>query len=178
MFSAFRIEPLGPHHDRATFSCGNPSLDDFLKTKARKESELGYCAAFVLVEYQGAAAILGYYTLSAHSITLGGIDPATRKKLRKYPVVPTALIGRLARDLRFRGTGAGELLLIDALRRAHQCAAQVGAYAVTVDATDDAAAAFYAKYGFQPVLRDARRLYLPMASIQFLGLNPLNEPDH
>jgi len=167
---AFTIEPLGPHHDRAPFSCGNASLDDFIKTKARKENELGYCAVFILVEEQGSQTIVGYYSLSSHSVTLEGIVAASRKKLPKYPVVPTALIGRLARDRRFRGQGVGEFLLVDALKRALQSSAQVGSYAVTVDAIDDDAVAFYAKYGFVPLIGHRNRLYLPMASIKRLGL--------
>src|SRR5580658_8858757 len=131
MHPSFTIKPLGPHHDRVAFSCGNASLDDFIKTKARKENELRYCAVFILAEEQGSQRIVGYYSLSSHSVTLDGINAASRKKLPKYPVVPTTLIGRLARDLRFRGQGAGEFLLVDALKRALQSSAQVGSRAVT-----------------------------------------------
>jgi len=166
----FGVEPLGPHHDRAAFSCGNTQLDDFLKTKARKEHELGYCAVFVLVAARGAATIAGYYSLSSHSITLDGIDEAARRKLPRYPNVPSTLVGRLARDLRYHGTGAGEFLLMDALRRARQSSRQVGSYAVAVDAIDDGAVAFYSKYGFLPLIGHAKRLYLPMASIERLTL--------
>jgi predicted GNAT family N-acyltransferase len=167
---SFTIEPLGAHHNRAAFSCGNASLDDFIKTKARKENELGYCAVFILVEEQGSQPIVGYYSLSSHSVTVEGIDAVSRKKLPKYPVVPTALIGRLARDLRFRGQGVGQFLLVDALKRALQSSEQVGSHAVTVDAIDDEAIAFYAKYGFVPLIGHKNRLFLPMASIKRLGL--------
>jgi GNAT superfamily N-acetyltransferase len=170
MHPAFAIEPLGPQHDRAAFSCGNTSLDDFIRTKARRENDLGYCSVFVLVEGQSARTIAGYYSLSSHSVTLDGIDAASRKMLPRYPVVPTTLIGRLARDLKFRGRGAGEFLLMDALRRALQTAQEVGSYAVTVDAIDAAAAAFYSKYGFLPLVGQISRLYLPMASIARLDL--------
>jgi predicted GNAT family N-acyltransferase len=163
------IEPLGPHHDRAAFSCGNPTLDDLIKTKARKENDLGYGAVFILIEDQRPRAIAGYYTLSSHFITLEGIDAASRRKLPRYPTVPATLIGRLARDLRFRGTGAGEFLLMDALRRASRSSGQVGSFAVTVDAIDDNATEFYAKFGFMPLVGENRRLWLPMALIGKLG---------
>ena len=166
----FTIEPLGAHHDRMAFSCGNASLDDFLKTKARKENELGYAAVFILVEERTSQSIVGYYSLSSHSVALEGIDTASRKKLPRYPIVPTTLIGRLAREIRFRGQGIGEFLLVDALRRALRSAEQVGSYAVTVDAIDNAATAFYAKYGFVPLIGHSNRLYLPMASVGKLGL--------
>jgi ribosomal protein S18 acetylase RimI-like enzyme len=166
----FTAEPLGPQHDRTGFSCGNASLDDFIRTKARKENELGYCAVFVLAEAPLSPVIAGYHTLSAHSVALDGIDAASRKKLPRYPIVPTTLIGRLARDTRFRGQGIGALLLMDALKRALHSAGQVGAHAVTVDAIDDAALGFYRRYGFQSLVGHGHRLYLPMAAIARLGL--------
>jgi GNAT superfamily N-acetyltransferase len=170
MASALTIEPLGPHHDRAGFSCGNTSLDDFIKTMARKENELGYGAVFILVEDRNPRMIAGYYTLSSHFIRLDVIDAASRKRLPRYPTVPATLIRRLARDLRFRGTGAGEILLMDALRRASRSSGQVGSHAVTVDAIDDNAVAFYAKFGFIPLLGESRRLWLSMALIGGLAL--------
>ena len=167
---AFIVEPLAAHHDRAAFSCGNTSLDDFIKTKSRKENGLGYCAVFIAVEQPGSATIAGYYSLSSHSVTLEGIDAASRKKLPRYPIVPTTLIGRLARDLRFRGTGAGEFLLMNALQRALRTSTEVGSYAVTVEAIDEPASAFYSNYGFAPLIGHINRLYLPMAPIERLGL--------
>ena len=165
----FTVEPLGPHHDRAGFSCGNASLDEYIRTKARKENDLGYCAVFVLTDRPGSPLIAGYYTLSAHSIALSGLDTAARKKLPRYPDIPTALLGRLARDLRFRGDGVGELLLLDALKRAARSSRQVGTYAVTVDAIDDTAAAFYVRFGFLGLAGYPKRFYLPVASIERLG---------
>ncbi len=170
MRPAWTIEPLGPRHDHAAFSCGNASLDDFLRTKARKENELGYCAVFILVEAPEPSSILGYYCLSSHSVMLDGIEAASRKRLPRYPIVPTTLIGRLARDLRCHGRRVGEFLLMDALARALRSAEQVGSRAVTVDAIDDAALAFHARYGFLPLAGHAKRLYLPMASVERLGL--------
>lgn len=167
---SFTIERLAPHHDRQAFSCGNASLDDFIRTKARKESELGYGAVFILVEEPGSQPIVGYYSLSSHAVTLEGIDAASRKKLPRYPLVPTTLIGRLARDLRFRGREVGQFLLVDALKRALQSSDQVGSHAVTVDAIDGGAIAFSSKYSFVPLVGHPNRLYLPMASVKRLGL--------
>lgn len=80
--SAWTIAPLGSHHDRAGFSCGNAPLDDFIRTKARKENELGYCAVFILVEKPDARSIVGYYSLSSHSVTLDGLDAASAKNFQ------------------------------------------------------------------------------------------------
>jgi GNAT superfamily N-acetyltransferase len=170
MCPSFVLEPLSPHHERAGFACGNTSLDDFIKTKARKEQELGFSAVFIAVAQPKSSAILGYYSLSSHSITVQGIPLDVRKKFPRYPTVPTTLLGRLARRLESRGQGVGEFLLLDALSRALQSSENVGSYAVVVDAIDAAAISFYAKYGFLPTEERHDRLYLPIASIKSLGL--------
>ena len=53
--------------------------------------------------------------------------------------------GRLARDVNF--PGVGRLLLLDALARSLRHAEQVAAAAVLVDAKNENARQFYAKYG-------------------------------
>lgn len=166
----FVFQPLDTRHDRAGFACGIGALDDFLKTKARKENEQGYCRVFVMVDAEYPTVIAGYYTLSAHHIEIGGIDEKRRKKFPKYPVVPTILLGRMARSLVFRGTGAGELILMDALKRALASSGNVGAYAVVVDAVNDDAYRFYRIFEFLPVVGSDDRLYLPMETIRKLDL--------
>jgi hypothetical protein len=59
---------------------------------------------------------------------------------------------------------------MDALKRALQSSEQVGSYAVTVDAIDAEAAAFYSGYGFLPLVGQTNRFYLPMALIKRLDL--------
>ena len=61
-------------------------------------------------------------------------------------------------------------MLLDALERSLSLSATLGVHAVEVDALDDAAAAFYWKYGFKPLLDDPLHLYLPLATVeQVLG---------
>jgi GNAT superfamily N-acetyltransferase len=170
MYPSLAVEPLGPHHDRAGFSCGNASLDDFIRTKARKEQELGFSAVFIAVVKPGDGTIRGYYGLAAHSVMVQGIPPDARKRFPRYPAVPTTLLGRLARGIQFQGQRVGEFLLLDALKRALQSSEHVGSYAVVVDAIDRAAISFYSKFGFLPTDERPDRLYLPIASIRRLDL--------
>jgi ribosomal protein S18 acetylase RimI-like enzyme len=168
--TGFDIQPLGPSHDRATFACGEASLDDYLKTKARKEHELGFSAAFVMTPVAHPSVIAGYYTLSALSVEVTGIPEPLRKRFPRYPVVPVTLLGRLARSLDYQGQGVGEMLLIDALNRAQSAADSVGSHAVVVDPIDERARAFYQAYGFLPLV-GTRRLFLSMATIKMLNLD-------
>ena len=83
----------------------------------------------------------------------------TAKRLPRYPVVPAALIGRLAIDRQYRGRGLGAALLFDALARA-----DTAIFAILVDAKDDAAAAFYRRHGFQPFAARPLNLFLPLGT--------------
>lgn len=65
-----------------------------------------------------------------------------------------------------QGIGLGEALLMDALQRSLDLSRSLGVFAVEVVAIDDRAAAFYAKYGFIPLLDNPSHMYLPMATIE------------
>jgi predicted GNAT family N-acyltransferase len=73
------------------------------------------------------------------------------------------LIGRLARDLDWRDTGVGGMLLIDALRRCVRQSEEAGAIVAVTDPKDHKARAFYAAYGFQPL--DEYRMFIPMLAV-------------
>jgi len=59
---------------------------------------------------------------------------------------------------------------LDALRRIARLADEIGIRAVTVDAIDVQARAFYAKFGFAGLLDDELHLFLPVAMIRKLGI--------
>ncbi len=124
-----------------------------------------------MVPLANPGQIAGFYTFSATTIKLEQLPPEFVKKLPRYPRMPATLLGRLARDLAFKGQGIGELLMVDALKRAWENSSIIGAVAVVVDPKDERAAKFYADFGFQPL--DDKQMFLPMKAIpQWLGLNP------
>jgi len=100
------IEPLGQNHDRAAFTCGNPDLDEYLKTRARQDEKRNFARPFVLVGDE-LGAIAGYYTVSNMGINFGELPEEEVKKLPHYPIVPAALIGRLAVSENYQGKGLG-----------------------------------------------------------------------
>lgn len=158
------IEPLGKHHDRAAFSCGSAALDRYLQQQARQDADKRVAAPFVLVA-PPASEVLGYYTLSASVITADALPASLADKLPRYPQLPVTLLGRLAVDHRLKGRGMGEFLLMDALRRCFEAAADIAAMAILVDAKDTAAAAFYQHFGFVPLQQQSTRLFLPMKTV-------------
>ena len=160
------IEPLGPKHDRAAFSCGIETLDAYLHKQARQDLKKRAAVPFVITP--DGTTIAGYYTLSQYSVQLDEVPAEVAKKLPKYPTVPAALLGRLAVSSAFRGHGHGATLLMDALYRTLQHSREVASAGVIVDAKDAAAVAFYKKYGFLEFPRIERRLFLPMGTVEEL----------
>jgi len=154
--------PLDPAiHDRQGFECGVPSLDEYLHRFAEQHRRRGISSVYVLTESAQPERILGYYTLSAAEVDGQRLTEAERKKLPRYPV-PCFRIGRLACRTDQRGLGFGKVLLGCAVDRCLKAREQVAAYALVVDAKDDAVKAFYVHFGFK-TLRDAPlTLYLPL----------------
>ena len=83
--------------------------------------------------------------------------------LRPHDVLGATLIGRLTRDVAWKGQQTGRLLLADALRRCLRHSAEAGAVVVVTDPKDEKARAFYGSYGFRQL--DERRLFLPMSEL-------------
>lgn len=157
-----KIEPLSDRHDRTAFTSGADPLDRYLRLQASQDVRRRMAACFVLVAGEDLAPI-GYYTLAASSIALVDLPDKLAKRLPRYPTVPATLLGRLAVDKRYRGRRLGEVLLFDAFRRALE--SEIASYAFIVDAKDEAAARFYGRYRFLPLVQGGRRLFLPMAEI-------------
>ena len=114
--------------------------------------------------------IIGYYTLSSMSIAATGMPEEAVRRLPRYPILPSILIGRLARNINQKGNRIGEFLLIDALKRSLEISTQLGSVAVVVDAISEKAVVFYRGYGFTQFKDNNRRLFLTMATIQELNL--------
>jgi len=162
----FVFEPLSQKHDRAAFSCGVEALDTYLQKQASQDARKRAAVPFVLTP--DGKIIAGYYTLSQYAIDLGDMPEEVVKKLSKYPAASATLLGRLAVGSDFRGKGLGEKLLMDALYRSLKLSEQAASTGVVVDAKDEAARAFYRKYGFIELPKINKRLFLPMGTIEKL----------
>jgi predicted GNAT family N-acyltransferase len=163
----FVVEPFDKHrHDRAAFSCEHEALVAYLQQQANQDIKKHVAAVFVLTP--DGKAIAGYYSLSQYAVDAGQLPTEVLKKLGspKYPRLPATLIGRLARNLEFRGQGVGEALLMSALDKSLVHSKSIASLAVVVDAKDERASAFYKGYGFIEFPEHAERLFLPMITIE------------
>jgi GNAT superfamily N-acetyltransferase len=162
----FRIEPLGDQHDRAAFSCGVEALDRYLQKQAGQDVSKHVAAVFVITP--DGESIAGFYTLSAHVITLSDLPDKVAKKLPRYPNVPATLLGRLAVSKNFRGRSIGELLLLDAFKRVLANTRDVASAVVAVDAKDERAREFYLRHDFVPLPSQPNRLFYSVKTIEKL----------
>jgi GNAT superfamily N-acetyltransferase len=152
------IEPLGKH-DRATFSCGVNTLDDWFHLRAGQDEKRNIARVFVAIDDQHG--IVGFYSLSSFTLAITDLPPEYAKRLPRYDLIPAALIGRPARDERVRGEGIGDLLLADAIRRVIGAAHSLAVFAIVVEAKDAKAADFYRNFGFAPFPTRPLRLFMP-----------------
>ncbi|EJW10835.1 Acetyltransferase [Rhodovulum sp. PH10] len=136
------------------------ALDRYLATQASQDVKRRVSNCFVALD--DAGLIAGYYTLAASSVLLTEMPPETAKRLPRYPLVPAALIGRLAVDRRFRRKGLGRALVMDAAVRAG--GSDPAIFALLVDAKDDAAITFYRHNGFRSFASKPHCLFLPVAT--------------
>jgi GNAT superfamily N-acetyltransferase len=154
-------ELLTANHDLAEFSCGKPSLDRWLKTRALSNQEKGFTAVLVVHE---SLRVVGYYGLAPTAI-VPSILPRSIRTGQPPDPVPCLLLGQLATDQNWAGKGIGTGLLKHALQRSVMAAGLVGGRALVVNAVDLGAAAFWARRGFIPSKDDPLVLFRSIADI-------------
>jgi ribosomal protein S18 acetylase RimI-like enzyme len=157
---SFRIEVLATAHERAAFTSGSEPLDRYFRQQVSQDVRRRATACYVAVD-SNTGKVAGYFTLAASGIPLIDLPAVLVQRLPRYPLVPVALLGRLAVDQKYRGHKLGAALLWDAAQRAARAEAIV--FALVVDAKDDEAEAFYKHHGFL-TLAVPRKLVLPVAS--------------
>lgn len=148
-------------HDREGFDCGVPALNEYLQRYAEQHRRKGISAAYVLVDSAAVSTVLGYYTLSAAEVDVAQLADADRKRLPRYPV-PCFRMGRLACRVDQPGRGLGKLLVGCAVDRRLNAREQVAAYALIVDAKDEAARRFSQHFGCRRLTDRDLTLYLPL----------------
>jgi predicted N-acetyltransferase YhbS len=155
---------LNASHDLIRFDCGNEALNHWLRVRAIA-SEGRTARTYVACE---GGSVVGYYCLAS-----GGIVRELPKSLRKHGLpnaVPVVIIGRLARDLRYRASGLGLDLLQHALSRIVHASETIGIRCVLAHAIDEKAAKFWKENEFIESPMGSRAFFLPIETI-IDGLN-------
>ncbi len=157
-------------HDRESFACTKEPLNLFLKTQASKHAQDKVSKTYVLpgtkILENGKSPICAFYTVSPSSIERKTLPEKISKKLPRYPI-PVILIGQLAVNASYAGSGLGQITLITALKFALSISNELGGFAVIVDCLDDDAESFYLKFGFEALekINGKMRMFLPIKTI-------------
>lgn len=158
-----QVEALSRTHDLTQFDCGShESLNLWLRKFAWQNQANDSARTYVA---HRANAVVGYYSISAGTITRESATARAAQGLARHPV-PIALLGRLAVHREEQGHGLGKALLKDALFRIERAADILGIRAVLVHAIDREASAFYEKFDFEPCPGDEMHLMLLMKDLR------------
>jgi GNAT superfamily N-acetyltransferase len=135
-------------HRAEAFSCGEESLDRWLRAYAGQSQHRDAARTFVTAEPDGKVA--GYYTLVAAQVDHERATASVRRGLSRHFPIPVALLARLAVATHHQDAGLGRSLLLDALQRVLRASDELAIRAVTVHALDERASSFYRAFGFEP----------------------------
>jgi predicted N-acetyltransferase YhbS len=151
-------EHLNATHDVAQFQCGEPTLDDWLKSRAHANEESGASRTYVICK---SGRVVGYYALAVGAVEH---ENATGRVRRNMPnPVPVMVIGRLAVDVSLQGQRVGAALLKDAILKTLRAAEIGGVRAVLVHAISVSAKKFYERLGFLPSPNEPMTLMVPLS---------------
>ncbi|MHB8296559.1 MAG: GNAT family N-acetyltransferase [Acidimicrobiales bacterium] len=152
------VERLSSAHDLTGFSCGNKTLDDWLRLHGWENDRRNLSRTYVLIDE--ADTVVGYY-----SLTMGGVRKEQLPKryghgLPNYDI-GMVLIARLAISEPHQGQGWGRDLMLDAIEQSARAGAHAAARFLAVDPIDEPARAFYRRFGFRNIDGDpGGRMYL------------------
>lgn len=161
------IEPLATEHDRRNFSCGVDALNEYLHRFSRQHAASNVSRTYVAAQ---GAEIHGFYSLAMSAVRRDNLPDKYVSRFPNFPL-PVARLARLARlavAVRHQRRGLGELLLADAMRRCLRLSVEIGMIGVIVDAKDERARAWYARYELEQLPDSPLTLWLPTAAIERL----------
>lgn len=153
--------PLEASHNLARFSCGQPSLDDWLQKKALANQKSGATKTYVVIQNR---QVIGFYSLALASINRA--EAPGRMKHNVPESLPMMLLARLAVKTDCQGQGIGPGMLKDAIQRTVLVSQQAGVMGLLAHALDEKAKQFYTQYGFRESPMHPLTLILPVKDMK------------
>ena len=154
-------QPINEQHQIGSFDSGVPTLDDWLRRRARANQASGASRTYIVCEEQ---RVVAYYALASGAVA---IETASARLRRNMPdPVPVAVLGRLAVERSFQKHGLGRALVRDAATRVVQAADLIGIRGILLHAISPEAKAFYLALGFEASPLEPMTLMATFADIQ------------
>lgn len=161
------------------FDTGRPcGLSQWLSNKARIYQAEDLCQVWVLASCANEDDVLGYFTLSAHSLVTTSVEkshraasPQNRGVVGTHQALPAHLLGKFALDSSVQGRGVGPLLMACVYDRYLLSAQSGGSKLLVLEAREAALVEYYhGVYGFVaatgPPLGGLTTMYKTRASIR------------
>lgn len=153
--------PYLAEHDVTGFSCGEISLDHWIRSTAARNESNDASRTFVVCD---GPAVVAYYALAAGSIDRTFVPKSLQRNMPNP--LPVVVLGRLAVDSRYQDRGLGSGLLKDAMIRAALTSRTIGVKGILVHAISEDARQWYLKRWFLESPLDPMTLLLPTAQIR------------
>jgi predicted N-acetyltransferase YhbS len=153
--------PLTDHHELGDFDSGEPSLDDWLRRRARANQASGASRTYVVSQEK---RVVGYYALASGALTPAAAPGRFRRNMPDP--IPVAVLARLAVDRAWHSRGVGRALFRDAALRVANAADAIGIRGIVVDAISEGAKAFYLALGFDSSPREPMTLMVTLHDIR------------
>lgn len=149
-------------HDFTEFDCGQLLLNDWLREKAYENELKGASRTYVICDDN---KVIAYYSLATGSITRNVAHGSVRRNMPEP--IPIMVLGRLAVDINYQGSGIGFGLVKDAILRTLQASEIAGIRAILVHALDESAKQFYQdKCGFKVSPVNPLTLMVTLSEVQ------------
>lgn len=154
---------------RQNFDCGSDALNRYLQQTAKQHNKKGISRTFVLVDIEQLdtgqpQTIIGFFTLAICEIRSSQLPNKWKKK---YPsAIAGVKLARLAVAKAYQRQGIGEILMVEAMKKALIIADNAGVIGLFVDAKDEAAKGYYLRYGFISFVDSPLKLFLPLTTIR------------
>ncbi|MBM2290814.1 GNAT family N-acetyltransferase [Sulfitobacter pseudonitzschiae] len=142
---------LQPHNSKVIvnrFSCGQPSLDRFLKNRAKK-AEARLEQRVTVATLEGSPNCIGYFALQLGSDTVPNLPKDKLRHLQNHLAFPAVHLSFLAVDKPYQRQGLGRFLLMEVFERVAHISEHAGFYALTLQSVDDQSTEFYKSLGFE-----------------------------
>lgn len=159
---AYEIVSFHSRYDRSGFDCGEPSVNEWIRTQAGQSERSGGTRTFLAVTED---EILGFYASLAVTMDRDEVAQAFGVGHARYPK-PAILLAQMGVITSAQGAGIAKALLVHALEGVLRASQHTGVEVVLVDALNDEVCAFYRKMGFRSLEDHQLRLFMPVKSLR------------
>jgi predicted GNAT family N-acyltransferase len=128
--------------DTSKFQCGVKKYDNYLKDTAISDHNNNIGKIWLFVQH---AEVIGYV-----SIAMSQLHKSEHKKLGKmtgHGYIPGLLLGQMARDIRYKGKGLGEIMIGWVINEAINISKRIGCRLIILQSERDMVKR-YEEYGF------------------------------